>query len=194
MNPLMDTQEAEAMRRLRQGDLSSIELIYRLYVLRLKSFVMKKNPAFDETKADDVVQLTFIALTRQASDRPGSFEHFTRLGNLLFTIATSIVIDLQRNEERDEKLKQHVAEYRKQPLRPDERALGKERHRMVHWAMRLLPKKLQEAVALHYLEGMSVKQTADATETSVNTTKKRINRSRHDLRRSLHSYWKGGKQ
>jgi len=192
MNPLMDTQEAEAMRLLRQGDLASIDIIARLYERRLKSFVMKKNPAFDETKADDVVQLTFLALTRQATGRPGSFEHFTSVGHLLRTIATNIVIDLQRNEERDEKLKQHVAQYRNQPLRPDELALGKERHRMVHWAIRLLPRKLQEAVALHYLEGLSLKQTADATEASVNTTKKRINRSRHDLRQSLRTYWKGG--
>ena len=191
MNPLMDTQEAEAMRLLRQGDLASIDLICRLYARRLKSFIMKQNPAFDETKADDVVQLTFLALTRQATGRPGSFEHFTSVGHLLRTIATNIVIDLQRREERDEKLKQFVAEHRKRPPRPDELALGKERHRMVHWAMRLLTAKLQEAIALHYLEGLSIKQTADVTEASVNTTKKRINRSRHELRRSLHSYWKG---
>jgi len=192
MNPLMDTQEAEAMRLLRQGDLASIDLIFRLYALRLKTFVVKENPAFDETKADDVVQLTFLALTRQAIGRPGSFEHYTRVGHLLRTIATNIVIDLQRDEERDERLKKAAAVLYGRPERPDELALGKERNRKVHWAVRLLTAKMQEAVTMHYLEGLSVKQTAAATEASFNTTKKRINRSRHELRRALRFYWKGG--
>jgi RNA polymerase sigma factor (sigma-70 family) len=180
------------MRLLRQGDLGAIEVLYQLYARRVKGFVVKRNPAFDATKADDVVQQTFLALTRQASHWPSSFEHFTSVGNLLFTIATSTIVDLQRCEERDARLKEVAAEYYRQPLRPDERALGKERRWMVRWALRLLPAALREAAALRYLEGLSVKQTAEVTATSVNSTKKRINRSRHELRRSLRFYWKGG--
>ena len=68
---------------------------------------------------------------------------------------------------------------------PEDRAGDGREYSELYDAVSALPEQMRLCVALYYLEGYSVKETAQLTETTENTVKKRLARARQLLKDSL---------
>jgi RNA polymerase sigma factor (sigma-70 family) len=128
----------------------------------------------DDAEAQDVVQATFeIALKRGHTLRDRGL-----LRAWLLTIATRQAL---RHVKRRRLFRSWV------PLVHDVAAVGPERDELMvlRTALRGLPPRVRAAIALHYLEGYSVRETAEAMGVSENTIKTQLKNGLARLRREL---------
>ena len=96
--PAPPPSERRVRRRLRDGDPSAIDDLYREYQPRLLSYC--RHMLGDQEEAEDAVQLTFLAAHVQLPH-----EHIeTSIGTWLFTVARRRCLDIIRRRGREEPL------------------------------------------------------------------------------------------
>jgi RNA polymerase sigma-70 factor (ECF subfamily) len=148
--------------------------------------------------AEDVLQNTFLnALTHLSS-----FEGRSSLSTWLYRIAANEAlmlirkrkpeVDLERSgnaegEENDEDLKpSQIVDW---SARPEEELLSGEGKKVLDAAIQTLPESMRLVFLLRDVEGLSIKETAEALNLTETNVKTRLLRARMFLREQLSSYY-----
>lgn len=146
--------------------------------------------------AEDVLQNTFInALTHIQH-----FEGRSSLGTWLFRIASNEAlmlirrkkpeVDLERSEQagdRDEDLRPR--QFADWSALPEEELLSGEGKKALDEAIQTLPESLRIVFLLRDVEGLSIKDTAEALNLTETNVKTRLLRARMALREGLSAYY-----
>lgn len=177
---------AVAAARL-QGESISVEteqLVIGLFQTQGRSLVrLARLFVDDRDAAEDIVQEAFLRLARHA----GKIDAVERAPAYL----RSIVLNLARDHNRRGlvSLRHHAAHGREVDVDVDdtatERLVREEEHQRVLDAVRRLPTRQRDCVALRYFEEMSVNDIASTLQLSANSVKTHLQRALAALERAL---------
>ena len=177
------TNEAEGLRRAREGDLAAFnELVLQHQGL---VFSVCLRILGQQQAAEDATQDAFIAAWRGIGGLRGAFRPW------LLRIATNACTDeLRRRGRRPAaSLETALEEGAPEPFdpepSPEARALGSERRQHLEAALQVLPEDQRIALVLCDIEGLDYGEIAAAMQTSVGTVKSRISRGRARMRQIL---------
>ncbi|MEJ2368721.1 MAG: sigma-70 family RNA polymerase sigma factor [Acidobacteriota bacterium] len=135
----------------------------------------------DRSLAEDVAQDVFLSLWKAASryrpDKP--------LPAYLRTLTVNQCLDIRR-KRRPEALVQEFEKARQ----PDSSALlvSRERRRLLAEGMAQLPPAQKMAVVLFHLQGLTVRETAQAMQSTTKAVESLLSRARASLRKLLSPY------
>jgi RNA polymerase sigma-70 factor (ECF subfamily) len=166
--------ENRLVRSAQAGNADSFKTLFDRYYDMIHAFAYRI--CLVETEADDLAQETFIRAARGIAAYRGT----ASFKNWLYRIAHHAVVDWQRQRaRRHEKEKAFSAEME---LQAATRAVD---HGEVHVALRQLPPKLREAIALVYFEEMNHREAAEALGCAETTISWRIFRAKRALGKLL---------
>ena len=140
------------------------------------------NLSRDSAEAEDLTQETFAGAWKHM----GAFDGRAALGAWLYRIAYNKFIDAKRSLARkrtalSEKAKGSVTS----PQNPLDGVLCNERSEQLHEAIGRLETADREVIVIHYLQGLSLSQTAELLGQPVGTVKWRLSEALARLRVSL---------
>ena len=168
-----------------QGETISVEaedLVVRLFEAEGRSLVrLARLFVDDRDAAEDIVQEAFLRLARHA----GRIEAIDRAPAYL----RSIVLNLARDHNRRGlvSLRHHATSGRDVDVNDDvaDRLVRSEEHRRVLDAVRRLPVRQRDCIALRYFEEQSIDQIASTLGLSANSVKTHLQRAMVALDRML---------
>lgn len=177
------------MLSYRAGDLLAFKELYRRHSQGLYRFVAWRCPR--RAWADEIVQDAWASLhTARAAYQPqAAFRTY------LYQIARNRLIDILRHKEalpaadlpqldgQDEF--ERLADAGHETASPEATLQQKQRHAMLHAAIRALPGEQREALVLQQFSGMSIEEIAVVTAASAETVKSRLRYAMHKLRAQL---------
>lgn len=145
--------------------------------------------------AEDVLQNTFLnALTHLAA-----FEGRSSLSTWLYRIATNEALMLLRKKKPELNLEDAETEENAEDLKPtqfidwsalpEEELLSGEGKKVLEEAIQSLPEPMRIVFLLRDIEGLSIKETADALHLTETNVKTRLLRARMLLREQLSTYY-----
>lgn len=145
--------------------------------------------------AEDVLQNTFLnALTHLST-----FEGRSSLSTWLYRIAANEALMLIRKRKPEVNLETVDVEEKAEDLRPtqfmdwstlpEDELLSGEGKQTLDRAIRLLPESMRIVFLLRDVEGLSIKETADALNLTETNVKTRLLRARMFLREQLSAYY-----
>lgn len=148
--------------------------------------------------AEDVLQNTFLnALTHLST-----FEARSSLSTWLYRIAANEALMLIRKKRPEVNLEDEAAEANREdwdlkPTQfvdwsalPEAQLLSSEGHAMLDSAIQTLPESMRLVFLLRDVEGLSIKETADALNLTETNVKTRLLRARMALREGLSVYYR----
>lgn len=175
MEPALAEPSDEALmeRYVRDGDRAAFEELFRRYAPRMLG-LFRRSTGRDDL-AQDLVQQTFLHMHRARRD--------FRLGRpvrpWLFAIAMNVRRDhVRRTSRRSETPLDPVRHG--EPSQAPEASTATER--VVRRALQQLPEAQREVVLLHYYEGLSMREVAQAVGASRSAVKVRAHRAYKVLR------------
>lgn len=159
-----------------------------IYGLALR---MLNNPQ----DAEDVLQETYIKAMRAIS----SFEGRSSLTTWLYRIAINEALMLTRKQKMEIPLEEEPDEDDGEPAfgriladwgsLPEDLLLNEESKKFINQAVGDLPLKLRMVFILRDIQGLSIKETAEALEISETNVKIRLMRARLKMRDALSGYY-----
>jgi RNA polymerase sigma-70 factor (ECF subfamily) len=161
------------------------ELLMRRYnqrVFRIARTILK-----DDEEAADVMQDAYV----RAYANLRGFRRESSFGTWLTRIAVNEALARVRRRESTESMAEDQAEARDEPSgspqmpTPEQMAAQVELKGVLETLVDALPVLYRSAFVLRYVEGLSVKETAECLQTSEEATKMRTHRARALLRRHL---------
>jgi RNA polymerase sigma-70 factor (ECF subfamily) len=176
------TGEATDEELFRRGDRESLDQLVRRYESPLYSLLLHLTRG-DRHLAEDLFQETFLHAVRAAKTFDAT--------KSLRTWVTAIALNLVRDEARKRKSRGEVLlegtnwgeEYRPQPRTSgDPPAEVREEARRVRSALAQLTEKEREIVLLHFYQGLTLAEAADALEAPIGTMKSRLHSALSRLR------------
>jgi RNA polymerase sigma-70 factor (ECF subfamily) len=179
-------EETILIRKLKQSDKKAFDRIFRKYEQKLYAFCYKLTQSHDE--AEEVVQETFLKIwgKRMTIDESKNFESF------LFTIARHNIYNKARDKTYayayENYLKDRLDNKQKQNNETAESLQYRETWNCVKEAIERLPARRKEVFTLSKLNGLSNKEVADLTDTSVSNIENHINKALKQLRSYLSSH------
>jgi RNA polymerase sigma-70 factor (ECF subfamily) len=168
--------ERARLLRAADGDDEAMRQLYREHadaVFRTACRVLGANDA----EVDDVVQHTFLA----AIDGASRFDGRSRLSTWLIGIATRRALDHARARHRRgrwARLKEWVGLGAEPAPRPDERLEGRS---VAERALAELTPEQRVVFVLHQVEGHTLQEIADMTDTGISTLHARLGAARKRL-------------
>lgn len=189
----INTDERISLQALQAGDRAEFARLVDLYSARIYHLALKMlgNPQ----EAEDVLQTTFL----KALQSVGSFEGRSSLSTWLYRIAVNeALMSLRRYRptasvameyESDEDEIEHPAQLTDWCCLPEEELLSAEAKNYLDLAVRRLPEKLRAVFLLRDVEGLSIKETAEALNLTETAVKTRLLRARLHLREQLSAYY-----
>jgi len=188
-----EVSDAELVNRAQAGELDAFEALTTRYEQRVFSLAMRMLR--QEQDAEDVTQQTFLS----ALENLGGFRGEASFATWLFRIATHAALKVIRKrnglktvslEEATEETGQadsiphpeFIADWRQSP---EQLVQQREIQRLLDEALAKLDEKHRLVFLLRDVEGLSVKETADALELTEANTKVRLLRARLQLREQL---------
>jgi RNA polymerase sigma-70 factor (ECF subfamily) len=149
----------------------------------------------DPQDAEDVLQETFIKAYRALQ----TFEGRSSLSTWLYRIAVNEALMHLRQRKPDQvsiDAERETAEGESEPVQivdwralPEEELLSAETRQVMDHAIQRLPATLRSVFLLRDIEGLSVRETAEALEVSEAVVKTRLLRARLNLRDQLSAYF-----
>jgi RNA polymerase sigma-70 factor, ECF subfamily len=191
MNTLMSTEiSLEALIAGDRAEFARMVDIYSNPIYRL-GLRMLGNPQ----DAEDVLQNTFLnALTHLRT-----FEGRSSLSTWLYRIAANEALMLLRRKKPEVNLEDVEADESAEDLKPtqfvdwsalpEEELLSGEGKKFLDQAIQNLPESLRIVFLLRDIEGLSIKETADALNLTETNVKTRLLRARMFLREQLSTYY-----
>lgn len=165
--------------RLRRGDRTAAEELVDCYYERIYLFM--RAVGHDRPTSEDLAQETFL----RAWYHIGQLRDGKALNGWLFRIAGNVSrLYWRRHKGADTNSPDGL----EAPLGgPDglDGASGQEQSVRLRKAVARLPRKLQQAVVLHYMEQLTISEAADAAGVRQGTLKSRLNRALEALRKQL---------
>ncbi len=160
------------------GDRGAGDRLLRRHVDALHRFF--RNKVGDEV--DELVQRSFLSLVRSKDDfrRESSFRTF------VFTVARRQLFRYFERRRRGDRVDAlGSASVVDLGASPSGVAAEREEERLVLLALRRIPLDLQIAIELHYWEGLTMQELADAQGIPTGTAKSRLRRAREALEGAL---------
>ncbi len=197
---VLTLSDAELVRRAKSGDLSAFEELVNRYERRI--WTLAKRMVQHREDAEDVTQETFLT----ALEHLDELRDEERFGAWLVQIATrhafrvleqrqrapTISLETMTSEMADEDdgepipHPEFIADWRENP---EELLMRAETRQLIEQALNELPEKYRLVFLLRDVEGLSVKETAEALGISEANVKVRLLRARLQLREKLTRYF-----
>jgi len=181
-----DTVDVRLVSRAKTGDLDAFEELVDRHERRI--YTLARRITANEQDAEDVTQETFLS----ALEHLAGFREEASFGTWLSRIATHAALKVLRKrkglpteslEEQGElPHPQYIADWRESP---EQLAQRHETARLIDDALAALDEGHRVVFLLRDVEGMSVKETADALGLSEANVKVRLLRARLQLREQL---------
>ena len=169
------TDEELMSRYARSGDREAFGLLFSRYAPRLLGLFRRSTG--DQALAQDLVQQTFLHIHRARRD----FRRGAKVRPWFFAIAMNVRREHFRRAGRRPETPLDPA--RHQPSQPPDASTATER--AVRRALARLPEAQREVVLLHYYEGLSMHEVAQAVGASRAAVKVRAHRAYKVLREIL---------
>ena len=189
-------QNEISLEKLVAGDRAEFARLIDIYSSSIYRLGLKMlgNPQ----EAEDVLQNTFLnALTHLSS-----FEGRSSLATWLYRIATNEALMLIRKRKPEVSLEQEAPAGEAESMEdikptvfadwsglPEDELLSVEGRNILDTAIRSLPETLRLVFILRDIEGLSIKETADALNLTETNVKTRLLRARMHLREQLSAYY-----
>jgi RNA polymerase sigma-70 factor (ECF subfamily) len=145
--------------------------------------------------AEDILQNTFLSALTHLS----TFESRSSLSTWLYRIAANEALMLLRRKKPEVNLEHAETDENAEVLKPtqfvdwsalpEEELLSGEGKRILDQAIQHLPESLRIVFLLRDIEGLSIKETADALSLTETNVKTRLLRARMFLREQLSTYY-----
>lgn len=180
-----ERSDQELVRAIQRGDEAALEVLVRRYHTPLQQYVDRLLG--DPETAGDVVQETFLRMIRALP----RYRPQAKFSTWLYTIAGNLARDAVRSRNlRAERLRpideqDRDSELAGPPEAVVEAALQTVQLDDIRRALVALSPDHRQVVVLHYYQGLSYKEIATVTGTSVGTVGSRLHYAIRHLRREL---------
>lgn len=167
------------IRAAADGDMAAFRQLYGRYldqVTRTVGRYLGPGP-----QVEDLVQEAFIAL-HKSLDGVSDYEAF---GGWVYRVTRNVVISHLRKTPRSV----HLVELHtlREPTDQWARLTAREKVRALYAALDCLSDDQREAVIMYEIEGDTLREIADKTDTSINTIASRVRRGREQLAKIIRS-------
>lgn len=164
----------------RAGEPAAWDVLFHRYQLPLYVYVFEL--VHDEQASLDLVQETFIAAARHI----GSLRDDAKFGSWLFGIAHQKCAQRWRKQNREEILREEIAESPDEfESSPDDLLIRQEQEAEFMNLLNQLPLPQRAVLLLHFVEDFSIEEIADVTDTPLGTVKSRLHYAKRALRKLL---------
>ncbi len=186
------TQHEFSIEALRAGDRAEFARLVEAYSSPIYRLGLKMLG--DQQNAEDVLQNTFL----KALQHIGNFEARSSLSTWLYRIAANEALMLLRKKRPEVPIDEPASEDDEISLptqftdwadMPENELLSVEGRRHLNDAIHALPEKLRVVFLLRDIEGLSIRETADALNLTETAVKTRLLRARLNLREQLGHYY-----
>jgi RNA polymerase sigma factor (sigma-70 family) len=167
--------------RLRHGDRAAAEVLVDRYYERIYLFM--RAVGHDRQISEDLTQETFM----QAWNHIGQLRDGKALSGWLFRIAANVSRLYWRKHKGTGAAALDEIDMPLGGPNGLDGASGQEEYRRVRDAVTRLPRKLQEAIVLHYIEQLTISEAAEVAGVRQGTLKSRLNRGLVALRKEIGS-------
>lgn len=176
----MEMDDQKLVQGIRSGDETAAARLVHLYYQRVYAFVRRLSA--NEWDAADLTQRTFGRLW-QALPR---FAGRSSLSSWIHGIAYHVYIDWRRAEKPTEpRSEQWWAERPAAGSHPDETLARSDFAARLYALVDALHPELRETIHLHYYQGLSLQETADAMGVATSTVKYRQRQALSELQQKL---------
>jgi RNA polymerase sigma-70 factor (ECF subfamily) len=182
-----------SVEALRSGDRAEFARFVEAYSAQIYRLALRILS--DPQDAEDVLQETFLKAYRSLPE----FEGRSSLSTWLYRIAVNEALMLARKRQPGTvsiDAGTETADGEIEPLQivdwcclPENELLTAEARRFLDRAIQQLPETLRVVFVLRDIQGLSIKETAEALELSETAVKTRLLRARLNLREKLSSYY-----
>jgi RNA polymerase sigma factor (sigma-70 family) len=174
--PLVD--DFELLDRWKSGDTSAGNQLLKRHFDALYRFFTNKLP----DQADDLIQATMMACVRGVH----TFRKECGFRSFLFVVARhELYRFIKTNYRSREVFDPSLVSVADMGPSPSSALAKRKEQRLLLLALRRIPIELQIVLELHYWEGLSTSELADAMEIPQGTVKSRLRRAREALEREL---------
>jgi RNA polymerase sigma-70 factor, ECF subfamily len=183
-----------SMEALKAGDRSEFARMVDLYSAQIYRLALKMLN--DPQDAEDVLQETFIKALRSLP----AFEGRSSLATWLYRIAVNeslmalrrrkgetVSIDEEREDQEGEQQPLEIIDW---CCLPEQELMGAETRKFLDMAVEKLSPALRTVFILRDMQGLTVRDTADALQISEAAVKTRLLRARLQMREELSVYFK----
>ena len=178
--PAMAESEQLPVQQAREGNPAAWDTLFRRYQLPLYVYVFEL--VHHEQTSLDIVQETFIAAARHI----GSLRDDDKFASWLFGIAHQKILLRWRKKGGKELLLDEIPDTPDESLdAPDDFLIRREQEAEFMNALNQLPLPHRSVLLLHFIEGFSLEEIAQATETQIGTVKSRLHYAKKSLRALL---------
>jgi RNA polymerase sigma-70 factor (ECF subfamily) len=174
-----DADDHSLAQRLRHGDRAAAEILVEQYHERI--YVFMRSMGHDRQTSEDLTQETFVRVWYHI----GQLREGKALTGWLFRIAGNVSRLYWRKHRHPGPISIEDVEPIEDGADSSERAGDRELFAGLHQAVARLPWKLRQAVALHYMDQLSIAEAAQAAQVREGTLKSRLNRALEALRKEI---------
>ncbi len=180
---MRDWSDGAVVRRVLEGNRDAFGVLVDRYQDQMLAYA--RYMGFDDAAAYDIVQDGFVRAFRHLR-RCGDPERFD---GWLFKIVSNVCRTV--GKRRSKRVMDSLDDYRETLVSsepgPHERVEAASLRGRVRRALDVLPDDQREALILMYLQGYSVREIADLTDSSMSAVKMRLKRGRDALKDDLES-------
>jgi RNA polymerase sigma-70 factor (ECF subfamily) len=174
----LDSDQLRAMAR--QDNEAAIVRLIELFYERIYAFL--RRLAGNDADAADLTQRTFIRVQQSLP----SFAGRSSVGSWIHGIAYHIYVDWRRANHRTEpRSDEWWASCPSNEISPDESAAQTDLAKKLYASVDRLETDLRESVHLHYYQGLTLQETADAMSVATSTVKYRLRQALDQLQREF---------
>ena len=187
----MKTQtDSQLILQYQNGDEKSLSLLINRHKKDLFSFIYYK--LMDEDLANDIFQDTFIKII--VTLKEGRYKEENKFILWAKRIAHNLIIDHYRIQSKNIKISEtsyeneefSIFDIIKEPeSNIEDRLIDKQINDDLLRMLVMLPENQQEVIKLRFFDGLSFKEIADHTDTSINTTLGRVRYALINLRKIM---------
>ncbi|MEO8677920.1 MAG: RNA polymerase sigma factor [Vicinamibacterales bacterium] len=172
--------ELELVGRIRAGDSTAFEALYRQHATRLYNLASRMSGPRGE--ADDLLQDIFLLAYRKI----GSFRGESTLGTWLYRLAMNHCLDVLRNRQtRMGQQTESLDEPDAAPVASPVPVLGAVNRIDLERAIEALPPACRAAFLLHDVEGFGHQEVGEMLGVSEGTSKSQVHKARMRIRSYL---------
>lgn len=178
------TAENILVAGLKKHDEAAFQVLYERYSRKI--YLTAYRILRDEDLARDAMQESLINVYRAI----GTFRGESKLSTWISRITVNVCLEMiRRNKKHQNRVEEDISENWTLPdstaLDPLKRAEQRELSRKVHSAMARIGKKHRQVVAMHDLEGFTIKEIAEGLNVAEGTIKSRLFYGREALKKYL---------
>jgi RNA polymerase sigma-70 factor (ECF subfamily) len=196
VQPTGQTADAQLVQRARSGDEQACDLLFRRHYPKVYNLALHLEGNRDD--AADVAQTAFV----RAYDSLHRLRDEQAFLKWVYRIVVNIVRDRTKaarrkpwisfqnllRPSRNAEESAEPVEFADRSLDPERIAMRKARGHALQNAIAALPLEFREALTLHHLQNLDVKQIAEVLGIPEGTVKSRLGRARQRLREALREW------